>query len=489
MMRQLHRIVRRLRKSPNPAKRDPLFVDTYCISFSHGNMYYPDKPFSWHTVTRLLFLLLALAHLSFATAQVPVMQWKASVYGANGGSSFVGNGDQISAKQAMAMDASGNIYLTATSVLTDGTHNFLTIKYSPQGAELWRAVMNNGSAGPAALALDGDGSVVVTGNGLLPGGTNADILTVKYSATGQELWRAIFATDPNLIETAIAVALDGAGNVYVLGVVTPERGTGLIKYDKNGNEIWRLPLGPGSNLRPIALAVDAVGTAYVTGRDRYCAIQQPRLCNVGTQTTKYSAEGSVQWQRYLSFDVAFPDLDFYPSAITVDSQGGVVLAGTGIPPHTFSSGDLMTAKYSAAGDELWATFTDAGAAHFDLATDVVVGTSGNIFATGKSTVVLPTGFQSSDVLTIGYNQAGQPLWQSGLNGAARGEDIAYAIALDTSENPYIVGSSHNGTDFDLLIARYSATTGAEQWRTVYKGSRGGSDQGRQSQWTVSAMSM
>jgi hypothetical protein len=48
------------------------------VANSHVPKNSPDKSSHWHTMTRHFFLLLALSYLSLATAQVPVMQWKAS---------------------------------------------------------------------------------------------------------------------------------------------------------------------------------------------------------------------------------------------------------------------------------------------------------------------------------------------------------------------------------------------------------------------------
>lgn len=117
-----------------------------------------------------------------------------------------------------AVDASGNIYLTGGSLGTNNDADYLTVKYSPTGSRLWVRRFN-GAANlndlPEDLTLDANGNVVITG---YSHGTNGfdDILSVKYSPTGQLLWGRRFgyaAKDAY----GIALAVDSLSNVLVVG--------------------------------------------------------------------------------------------------------------------------------------------------------------------------------------------------------------------------------------------------------------------------------
>ncbi len=100
---------------------------------------------------------------------------------------------------------------------------------------------------PHALAVDAAGNVYVTGRSAGSGRLN-DYATIKYDADGNQVWVARFAASsgsgaPN---SATALAVDAAGNVYVTGQafgrLVGESGDAYdymtIKYDADGNQIW-----------------------------------------------------------------------------------------------------------------------------------------------------------------------------------------------------------------------------------------------------------
>ncbi len=66
----------------------------------------------------------------------------------------------------MAVDASGNVFVTGFSVGSGGNSDYETIAYSGAGVPLWTNRYNgpgNGSDYARAVAVDGSGNVFVTG--------------------------------------------------------------------------------------------------------------------------------------------------------------------------------------------------------------------------------------------------------------------------------------------------------------------------------------
>jgi len=120
---------------------------------------------------------------------------------------------------ALALDGQGNVCVTGESIGIGLNADYVTIKYGPSGAVLWARRYN----GPAndydratALALDGQGNVYVTGESE-GAGSAYDYATIKYSATGERLWARRYNGAANDFDRAAALALDGQGNVYVTG--------------------------------------------------------------------------------------------------------------------------------------------------------------------------------------------------------------------------------------------------------------------------------
>ncbi len=108
----------------------------------------------------------------------------------------------------MAVDGSGNVYVTGSS---EG--DYATIKYSPDGDTLW---VRRYSGSASALAVDDSGNVYVTGWSY-GSGTFDDYATIKYAPNGDSLWVRRYNGPGNDYDLPFALALDGDGNVYVTG--------------------------------------------------------------------------------------------------------------------------------------------------------------------------------------------------------------------------------------------------------------------------------
>ncbi len=124
---------------------------------------------------------------------------------------------------AVAVDASDNVYVTGESwggnPASGGTLNdYATIKYSSTGVPLWTNYYNgpaNNMDVPSALAVDASGNVFVTGSSVYPNGTA--FVTVAYSSSGVPLWTNLYHNPSDYRDFAYAIALDGHGGVYVTG--------------------------------------------------------------------------------------------------------------------------------------------------------------------------------------------------------------------------------------------------------------------------------
>lgn len=113
---------------------------------------------------------------------------------------------------------------------------------------------------------------------------------------------------------------------------------------------------------------------------------------------------------------------------------------------------------AGGGVTYWiATLTGASA---ETANAVALDNSGNIYVAGQTTT---SGAGGDDFLLVKYNTNGVIQWQKLLGGNST--DRAYGVAIDSSNNIYVVGdfASNIVGDYDMALAKYD-TSGNLQWQ-------------------------
>jgi uncharacterized delta-60 repeat protein len=382
-----------------------------------------------------------------------VIQWRAIANGA-------GNGADVA--YALALDSGGNVVVTGTSY-SGSQANYLTVKYDNNGAELWRATFNgaqNGDDEAYAIAIDASGNIYVTGTSFNGSaydfGTVLDYLTVKYSPAGVELWqRRVTGTDRG-VDRPYAIAVDGSGNIVVTGYSFSGSATSndylTVKYDPAGTELWRRTFdgGIGGSDLAFALTTDAAGNVYITG-------QGFNGTNSDYLTIKYDTNGNKLWHRLANGAGNAGDAAY---AITVDINGNVIVTGQsdlvsgGLPGP--GNPKYMTVKYDSAGTELWRASVNGSATGYDISSALVTDPAGNIYVTGYGS--------NGDLITVKYAPGGTPIWTAAIPGVGSTNGAALVSAgLDAVGNVLIAGYQGAGSNNDFLVVKYN-DSGVEQWR-------------------------
>jgi outer membrane protein assembly factor BamB len=149
----------------------------------------------------------------------------------------------------LVLDPSGNVYVAGTACTGLSCDEFgcgcagagfLTAKYDSAGTLLWAQTYTDGVGldMPNAIAVDATGNVYVTGESQ---GATFDYVTLKYAPDGTQLWERRYDGPGHGYDSARALTIDSAGNVIVTGTSKGTSGVldiATIKYDPEGNTLW-----------------------------------------------------------------------------------------------------------------------------------------------------------------------------------------------------------------------------------------------------------
>ncbi|MBK6536253.1 MAG: SBBP repeat-containing protein [Ignavibacteria bacterium] len=374
--------------------------------------------------------------------------------------------DEVS---SMTVDVSGNVYVTGYSIVNGNDKDFITIKYNSAGVSQWTSRYNNPAMNDDDEAIspttDDMRNVYVTGFSK-GNGTFKDYLTVKYSPSGNELWTARYNGTGNDDDIAVSVEVTNSGNVIVSGTSVGDLTSEdylTIMYNSNGAEQWtaryNYDLVDDIEIAK-SMTVDGFGNVYVTG------FSYGLSKNEDYAVVKYNSAGTEQWvARYNgpsdSYDIS--------TDIITDISGNVYV--TGYSYDNVSLEDYATIKYNSSGEQQWVSKYNGASGKFDIANSITTDNAGNVFVTGYSYDVN----SSEDYATVKYNSAGGQQWVSLYNGTGNDFDIATSIKSDVNGNVYVAGYSYgSGTQEDFATVKYNSN-GDQQWAEIFNGDADSSD--------------
>lgn len=364
---------------------------------------------------------------------------------------------------AIALD-DAYVYVTGKMAGADGDYSYGTIKYDrSNGNRVWSRQENGDAANPdeaVAIAVDAPGNVYVAGNSF-SASREWSYKVVKYDRDGNLKWTALSDANENSAnpDKVFAMAIDAAGNVYVTGIgydhdeVLDDYMT--IKYDGNsGQVLWKSFYHGSAEDQAIALALDQAGHVYVTGRSKNASGDWDFL------TIKYNAADGAELKT-VAYNGGDNDM---PTALAIDAAGNLFV--TGGCQHAENGYDYLTIKYNAGLGSVWTRhYNNPEINDYDMANAMALDAAGNVYVTGTSHRGQNGGY---DYATVKYDPQGAESWVIRYEGP--GDDIPSAIALDQEGHVYVTGYSEKtpGADQDYLTIKYeqSAVTHVEQPQTA-----------------------
>ena len=229
----------------------------------------------------------------------------------------------------LVLDKSGNVLITGQSSQKGIFYDFVTIKYSNNGDQLWLRRYDAGNDDiPYGIATDDSNNVYVTGWNR---NATTDALTIKYSPEGDSIWKAIY--DGGGGDVGYDIVVDSLGCVYI-GGITFSSDYLTLKYDNRGNLMWS-KVQPGYQIGPQhpVVKIDKDRNVYMS------YVSRPSGNNYNYAIVKYDNVGNQKWiADYNNGGSSFN----YVKDFVLDKDAKIYVTGESIGGHGYS---IATVKF------------------------------------------------------------------------------------------------------------------------------------------------
>jgi hypothetical protein len=397
-------------------------------------------------------------------------------------------GNQGEEAYGVALDPTGNVYLTGYTTSDDFPTTPGAFQTSPQGRQDVFVVKLNPSASGASglvystrlggvfadfgedIAVDSAGRIHVVGDtqsATFPtrnafdstysgiGDSNYDVFVAKINPAGAGnadlLYSTFMGGSPQ--DFGIAVTLDNAGNTYVTGATS-------------SNDF---PTTPGSLQTVRGDVTQGVGSdAFVaklnTAASGAASLLYSTFVGGNSGDTGYDITLDPTGNVYIAGQSFSPNFPITPNAFQTTFGGGLISGS--VRADAFAT--KLDINQPGAAALLYSTYL-GGTYAGDVAYGVAIGSTGDIYLTGRTDSfdfpITCTGVHAQnqggpfisriDPATPGANGLVYSSYFSGSSGA----DVAFAIALDASANVYLAGSALS-PDFPSTPGGYRNPAGA-----------------------------
>ncbi|MCD4741281.1 MAG: SBBP repeat-containing protein, partial [Desulfobacteraceae bacterium] len=289
-----------------------------------------------------------------------------------------------------------------------GDLDIFVTKLNSSGAQQWHTFLGSSDADHGNdIAVDSSGNIYVTGDSEINWGTPlnahaggqggadyADALIAKLNSSGVLQWHTFMGSTS--YEVSNAIILDGSMNIYITGEsyvswgspVNPHAGNCeafVAKLNSSGTPQWHTFMGSTSYDYGNGIALDGSGNVYVAGRSG-ATWGSPMNAYAGGQdafAAKLNNNGVLQWNTFMGS--ASTD---YGNDVDVDESRNVYVTG-----HSNATWGSPTIAYAGNFDAFIAQLDNSGvlkrhsfigASIVDFGMAITVDSSGNAYVTGES---------------------------------------------------------------------------------------------------------
>ncbi len=256
---------------------------------------------------------------------------------------------------SVATDIAGDVYVAGEfsdtliwgkyQIITGAGGNMFLAKINPSGNVIWLKQANSNGLGHSiaySVSADNLGNEFITGSfsdtitigSYILKTVRPSVFLARYDSSGNLVWAEQGLTSSS--GTGYSV-ITGSNNIYITGIfngtlsfgsqtVNGKSSVFLAKFDYSGNPIW-LTSPDSANCTGCSVAMDNAGNIYVTGEfiDTIGFNKDTLKSDVGDVfVAKYSNAGNVIWAKQ-TINIAG---SFYGASISIDNYNNIYISGS-----------------------------------------------------------------------------------------------------------------------------------------------------------------
>jgi uncharacterized delta-60 repeat protein len=343
---------------------------------------------------------------------------------------------------AIALDGSGNIYVTGYADSNESGTVLILLKYNSAGELLWYKLWSTGLYSEGnAIAIGKSGNIYIAGEttGGVIGLSDISAMLIKFDSSGNLLWNKTWLSEE--VARFNDVALDNDENIYVLGQDFAD--ILFLKYNSDGDLLWDQQNMPFEG-NGFGITLDSSDNIYLTGYTNLMAflLKYDSARNLISSMTRVWRGGDAD----IGYDIAFK------------SSGDIYITGTSVNLDT-DNYDCFLLSYNSSG-YLLCNITSGGV-DYDYAQSIALDNSGNLIVVGGSRVDANS---STNLWLQKLNASGSLMWSRTWGGDE--SEGGSGVVVDAANNIYATGVTYsygvNGSD--ILLLKYDSS-GTLLWNT------------------------
>ena len=318
-----------------------------------------------------------------------------------------GMGDNSENVRNLIVDANGTVFYCGYSVNKNTNRDFSYGCLDDKGTLLWRKDTSGtlfGSDEEAnAIAFDQSGNIIVSGF-LKNSGTSSDVYVEKISKTGVSQWKFGYDSPIHESDRANDMAVNAVGDIYIVGKSDVDASWQvnddilILKISAAGTQLWR------ANYASATLVDRAQFVKVLSNGDIIVGGVLQNGTNDNIILLKYSSTGSLIWSKVFDYFGGNDKLN----DLSIDNTGNIFLTGQTQRKAGSADFDAFVACVNQSGQQTWIQYHGITGAALEEGVSLTVMSDNTVWVAGNIDTDTTTNV-NLDVFLMSYDNTGKAM--------------------------------------------------------------------------------